>query len=288
LRSRPAVRIAALRAVSHRFSFALLLLIAVGLLILGRIDIVPLDGVRTSVSDAVAPILDVLSQPAATVSDVVDEVQTLAEIRAENARLKDQVAALEQYQDVAFRLEAENLMLRTLLNYTPDWSYSFLTARVVSDNAGAFVRSLMINLGSNNGVADGQAVLGGRGLLGRIVQTGERSARILLMTDLNFRVPVVIERTQQHAVVGGDNTDKPRLLYLPPDASLRVGDRVVTSGQGGLFPPGLPLGTVADQTDGTVRIDPIEPLDVISYVKIVEFHDVSDTIAFKDAPGFLK
>jgi rod shape-determining protein MreC len=257
-------------------------------LILGRIDVVPLDGVRTSVSDAVAPILDVLSQPAATVSDVVDEVQTLADIRAENARLKEQVASLEQYQDVAFRLEAENLMLRTLLNYTPDWSFSFLTARVVSDNTGAFVRSLMVNLGSNNGVEDGQAVLGGRGLLGRIVQTGERSARILLMTDLNFRVPVVIERTQQHAVVGGDNTDKPRLLYLPPDASLRVGDRVVTSGQGGLFPPGLPLGTVADQTDGTVRIDPIEPLDVISFVKIVQFHDVSGTIAFKDAPGFLR
>lgn len=288
MRSRPAVRIAALRAVSHRFSFALLILIAIGLLVLGRIDVVPLDGVRTSVSDAVAPILDALSRPAATVSDMVDEVQTLTDIRDENARLREQVAALEQYQDVAFRLEAENLTLRTLLNYTPDWSYSFLTARVVSDNAGAFVRSLMINLGSNNGVADGQAVLGGRGLLGRIVQTGERSARILLMTDLNFRVPVVIERTQQHAVVGGDNTDKPRLLYLPPDASLRVGDRVVTSGQGGLFPPGLPLGTVAGQTDGTVRIDPIEPLDVISFVKVVEFLDVSDSIAFKDAPGFLR
>ncbi len=288
LRSRPVVRIAALRAVSHRFSFAVLGLLGIALLIVERTDAISTDGLRTRVTDAVAPILDALSRPAASVGEIVNEVQTLVEIRAENARLREEIAALRQFQDVAFRLEAENLTLRTLLNYTPDWSHSFVTARVIGDNTGAFVRSLTINLGAVNGIADGQAAMGGRGLLGRVVQTGERSARILLLTDFNFRVPVVIERTGQPAILGGDNTERPRLLYLPPDASIRVGDRVVTSGEGGLFPPGLPVGTVAQQTDGAIRVDPFEALDVVSFVKIVDFHQTGDQIAMEMARGFLR
>lgn len=285
-RSRPVVRIAALKAAAHRFSFGLLLFAAISLLMVGKIDAVLVDGVRTRVVDAVSPILDAMSRPAASVARLFGEFQSLSDIRSENARLRQEVAALRQYQDVAFRLEAENLTLRNLLNYTPDSAHSFLTARVVADNGGAFVRSLTINLGSANGVRDGQAVLGGRGLIGRIVQTGDRSARVLLITDLNARIPVTVERTQQRAVIGGDNTDRPKLLYLPPDASIRVGDRIVTSGTGGMFPPGLPVGVVAAAQDGAIRIQPVEPIEAIDYVKVVEFRAVDPGMAMMPAPGF--
>lgn len=285
-RGRPAVRIAALRAVAHRFSFGLLLLAAVSLLMVGKIDAVLLDGARARIVDAVAPILDAMSRPAASVAQIVSEFQSLSDIRGENARLRHEVAELQQYQDVTFRLEAENLTLRSLLNYSPDSAHSFLTARVVADNGGAFVRSLTINIGSDNGIHDGQAVLGGRGLIGRIVQTGEHSARVLLITDLNARIPVLVERTQQRAIIGGDNTDRPRLLYLPPDASIRVGDRIVTSGSGGMFPAGLPIGVVAAAQDSTIRIQPIEPLEAINYVKVVDFRAVDPGMAMQPAPGF--
>jgi len=285
-RSRPAVRIAALRAVAHRFSFGLLLFAAISLLMVGKIDAVLFDGVRARVVDAVAPILDAMSRPAASVARMVTELQSLSDIRGENARLRQEVSTLRQYQDVAFRLEAENLTLRNLLNYTPDSAHSFLTARVVADNGGAFVRSLTINLGAANGIRDGQAVLGGRGLIGRIVQTGDRSARVLLITDLNARIPVVVERTQQRAIIGGDNTDRPRLLYLPPDASIRVGDRIVTSGNGGMFPAGLPVGIVAAAQDSAVRIQPIEPLEAVTYVKVVDFRALDPGMAMQPVPGF--
>src|SRR3546814_10996914 len=103
----------------------------------------------------------------------------------------------------------------------------------------------MINLGAANGIEDGQAVLGRRGLLGRIVQTGERSARILLITDLNARIPVLVESSRHRAILGGDNTEQPELLYLPRDSKVAVGNRIITSGPGGMFPAGLPVAVVS-------------------------------------------
>jgi rod shape-determining protein MreC len=282
------VRIATLRAVAHRFSFPILMLLSFVLLMVGKIDAVLVDALRARVSDAVAPILDAMSRPAASVATMVEEIGDLSDIRAENDRLRQELATLRQYQDVVFRLEAENLVLRNLLNYTPDVTHSFVTARVIADNSGAFVRSLAINLGRANGVRDGQAVLGGRGLVGRIVQAGERSARVLLITDLNAHIPTVVERTQQRAVVAGDNSDRLRLLYLPQDASVRVGDRLLTSGHGGLFPPGLPIGIVASVQDGGIRVQPFESLDDLTYVKIVDFRTVESDASMQAAPGFVQ
>src|SRR3546814_19915720 len=113
----------------------------------------------------------------------------------------------------------------------------------------------MINLGAANGIEDGQAVLGRRGLLGRIVQTGDHSARILLITDLNARIPVMVESSRRRAILGGDNTEQPELLFLPRDSEVAVGDRSITSGPGGLVPPGLPVGVVSSGGAPAVRVD---------------------------------
>ena len=122
------------------------------------------------------------------------------------------------------------------------------------------MRSLAVNLGADNGVRDGQAAVGSIGLVGRTVQTGDRSARILLITDLNARIPVVVEETRLRGILAGDNTNRPRLIHLPPDTEVRAGDRIVTSGHGGMFPVGIPVGVVASADDGTVRIEPVEDL----------------------------
>lgn len=285
------VRIVALKAVAQRFSFVLLIITAFALMTLGKVDTALVDSVRSRVTDAIAPILDAFSRPAATVADMITEVQALTELRAENARLRRENESLRQYRDAAYRLEAENLSLRTLLNYQPAMSYSFLTARVIGDNSGAFVRSLAINLGAANGVRDGQAVVGGKGLVGRIVQTGDRSARILLVTDLNARIPVMLESTRHRAILGGDNTAQPRLLYLEHEGDVKVGDRVVTSGHGGMFPAGIPVGIVASVGEPggetTVRVQPIEDFSRIEYVRIVDFHDAGADIRFRRLHGLM-
>ncbi|NNG03022.1 MAG: rod shape-determining protein MreC [Inquilinus sp.] len=265
------VRIAALRALAHRFSFLALVMAAVALMVLGRVDPASVDGLRTGITDTFTPIMSAFTRPASSIGEVADGLHDLARLQAENAALRAENDALLQYRQAAFRLEAENLSLRTLMNYRPSVPHAFLSARIIADNSGAFVRSLAVDLGAANGVRDGQAAMGPNGLIGRVVQAGDRSARILLITDLNAKVPVVLEGTRERAMLGGDNTDRPRLLYLPPDAEVPIGTRVVTSGHGGMFPPGLAVGTVAAIEDGIVRVAPIEDLQRLEFVRITDF-----------------
>ncbi|MEM8590101.1 MAG: rod shape-determining protein MreC [Pseudomonadota bacterium] len=286
-RTRSTVRLIALRSWAHRFSFAILLVAAIGLMMLTKIDTLVVEDVRARVTDAVSPVLNAVSRPAATVATVVEDVRQLSDLRAENARLEAENRALLQYQEIAFRLEAENLSLRALTNYRPDYRHRFLTARVIADGAGAFVRSLALNVGTADGIESGQAVLGGNGLAGRVVQAGERTARVLLITDFNARIPVLLERSRDRAMLVGDNTDRPHLTYLGEEASIAVGDRVVTSGHGGMFPPGLPVGTVVGLDDGLIRIQPFEQLDRLEFVRVVGFETVDETASMQRGLGGL-
>ena len=105
-----------------------------------------------------------------------------------------------------------------------------------------------------------------------MVEVGEWTARVLLITDINARVPVLLDNsTRQRAVLAGDNSDEPRLLYLPPEASASVGDRVVTSGDGGLFPVGLPIGVVAAVEDRMIKVKPMVDLGKLEHVELVDF-----------------
>ncbi len=280
------VRIAALRALAHRFSFVLLLMAAVALMVLGRVDPASVEGLRTRVTDALSPMMAMFTQPAASIGDIADDIHDLARLRAENEALMAENASLQEYRQAAFRLEAENLSLRTLMNYRPTVPHAFLSARVIGDNSGAYVRSLAVNLGAENGLRDGQAAMGPRGLVGRVVQTGESTARVLLLTDLNARIPVVLEDSRQRAVLGGDNSDRPRLLHLPPEFEIATGARVVTSGHGGMFPPGLPVGTVASVDGGLVRVEPIEDLGRLEFVRITDFRPGDGGGQMQLHPGF--
>jgi len=274
VKNRPMVRVAALRAVYQRLSPVLLMLVAVALMMLGKVDALLVDQARSRVTDAVAPIMEAMSSPARSVAGVVGNVQELTDLREENARLLAENAQLSKFREAAFRLEAENLSLRTLLNYQTERPHSFVTARVVGDNSGAFVRSLAVNMGERAGLRDGLAVLGGAGLIGRLVQTGDWSARVLLLTDLNARMPVIVERSRDRAVLAGDNSSEPQLVYMAPDSSVQLGDRIVTSGHGGMFPAGIPVGTVTRIGEKEIRVTPMESLEQIEYVKIVDFKPV--------------
>jgi rod shape-determining protein MreC len=266
------VRLAApLRALAQRFSFLLLVLAAIALMMVGKVDTVLVDGIRGRVTDAFAPILDAISRPAATAARFVESVHEVVNLRAENERLRAENEALLRWQQAAQRLDGENRSLRSLLNYKPELASSYVTARVVADPGGAFVRTVVVTAGQRDGVRSGQAAVSGRGLMGRVVQAGEWSARVLLITDLNSRIPVLIEPSRQRAVMSGDNSGQPRLLYLSGDTALAVGDRVVTSGHGGIFPPGLPVGLVSEVGESRVRVQPFVDPDRVEHLQLVNF-----------------
>ncbi|UEM21925.1 rod shape-determining protein MreC [Skermanella mucosa] len=266
------VRLAApLRALAQRFSFLLLVFAAIALMMVGKVDTVLVEGIRSRVTDAFTPILDAISRPAATAAHFVESLHEIVNLRGENERLRQENAALLQWQQAAQRLDAENRSLRSLLNYKPELAASYITGRVVADPGGAFVRTVVVTAGRRDGVRPGQAAVSGRGLMGRVVQAGEWSSRVLLITDLNSRIPVVIEPSRQRAVMSGDNSGQPRLLYLPGDATPAVGDRVVTSGHGGMFPPGLPVGLIAEVAESAIRVQPFVDPGRVEHVQLVNF-----------------
>ena len=264
-------RLATLKLLAQRFAFLSLIAAAVALMLLGKADIVLIERTRALISDGAAPILDVMARPAATIAQVVENVRELGSLRTENARLKEENARLQHWQTVARRLEAENTILHEHLNVIPDPDPSFLTARIIGDMGSAFGHSMLLAAGSQDGVRKGQVVLSGEALVGHIAEIGMRSSRLLLITDINARIPVVVESTRTRAILTGDNTTRPRLNYLAGSPSINVGDRVVTAGSGGAFPPGIPVGVVASINDGVVRIEPFVHRHRLEFVAVVDY-----------------
>ncbi len=259
------------KAVVQRFAFLLLVGVSVAFLVLGKADVALVNKVRVAVTDLAAPVLDVVSGPVAAINRGVDVLEGLIHLRTDNVRLKEENRRLQAWQAAARRLEQENAVLRSLMQFQPLPTADFLSARVIGDSGGPFVRTLLVNAGSRARVEKGQAVVTGDGLIGRVVEVGERAARILLITDLNSRIPVAIEGTRHRAVLAGDNSRRPRLEFLPATAQVSAGDRIVTSGDGGLFPPGLPVGVVTESNDATVRVQAFADWDRVEIVRILRY-----------------
>lgn len=262
---------APIRGLTHRFAYLGLVVAAFALMLLAKADVVMMERFRSQVTDAVAPILDMMSRPVSTANEVVSQVRALTAITEENERLRLDKERLLHWQAVARKLEAENKSLRAQLQYVPGPEASYVSARVIADTGGAFAHSMLLNIGNHPSVSKGHAVVTGDGLVGRVAGTGDRSTRVLLITDLNSRIPVLIEATRTRAILAGNNTNRPGMIHLPPGATVSPGDRVVTSGHGGAFPAGLPVGLVDAVNDGGISVKPFVPRDRLEYVRILDY-----------------
>ncbi|MFQ5773465.1 MAG: rod shape-determining protein MreC [Kiloniellaceae bacterium] len=260
-----------IRAWLQRFAFLLLVTSAFGLMLLGKADTVLVERARMAFVDAAAPLLDLASRPLGTVTDLIQQVRELAALREENAALRRENERLKNWQAVARRLEAENAAFRKLVHSVPEPGLRFVTARVIGDSGGAFARSVLVNAGTRDGVAKGQAAITSSGLAGRVAEVGVRSARVLLVTDINSRIPVLVGEGRDRAILAGDNSGRPKLLYLAPGTEVRPGDRVVTSGHGGVFPPGLPVGVVAQAGETGLRVRPFVDWAHMEYLRLADY-----------------
>ena len=262
----------------QRFAFLFLILAAFGIMLLSKAETIVVEKVSTVVVDVFAPIMDVLSRPAAAANDAVKTLRGLADLRDENIRLARENERLLVWQEAARRLASQNQALQSLLDFKPSPNSQSIATRVIADSGGAFVRSIVVNAGDRDGVRKGQAAVSGAGLAGRVTTAGYRSARILLITDINSRVPVLIESSRDRAILSGDNSGMPRLTFLPANASIKAGDRVITSGHGGVFPPGLQIGQVVPSGDGVMRVKPNVSFDQLEFVRLVDFAAVSPIV----------
>ncbi|MBN9496170.1 MAG: rod shape-determining protein MreC [Alphaproteobacteria bacterium] len=262
---------APLKVLLQRMAFTGLIGASVGLLVLGKAEAPVVERARMTVVDGVAPILDAIGKPIDTAARMIDTARHYADVHEENRRLREENLRLLHWQQVARNLEAENRAMRDMQRVATEPGLTFVTARVIADAGGAFVRSVLIAAGTRDGIAKGQPALVPDGLVGRVGETGERAARVLLLTDLNSHVPVQIEGTRDRAIIDGDNSDMPKLTFLSSGARPQLGDRIVTSGDGGVFPPGLPVGIVVQTGEHGVRVRPFADFHRLEAIRIVDY-----------------
>ncbi len=260
-----------IRVWMQRFAFLGFVALSFALMLLSKAESSGIERLRLAIVDAVSPIMFVLSQPVQAVGQAADGVENFFGVYDENRRLREENARLVQWVQEARRLGVENATLRAQLEYVPDKRSQFVTARVVADTGGAFFHSLLINAGARQFIRRGQAVIWQGGLIGRIAEVGERTSRVLLMTDINSRIPVVVESTGDRAIVRGNNSSRPVLEFLPDNTPISTGDRIVTSGHGGVYPPGLAVGTVSEVSDTTVSVQPFVESSRLNQAVILDY-----------------
>ena len=242
-----------------------------GLMLLGKADALLAERVRMTVADALAPLYAALAEPLSVVHRGIEGARNLTTVHEDNARLREENERLRRWQSVALALDAENVTLKSQLRWIPDPAPSYVTARVVADAGGVYARAVLLSLGPNHSVAKGQIALDDRGLVGRVTELGARSARVLLLTDMNSRVPVILENSRARAILAGTNGVRPRLMYWPEGVQPAEGERVVTSAEANTFPPGLPVGVVRYSASNVPEVQPLARLDRLEVVRLFDY-----------------
>lgn len=255
----------------RRLSLALLVAASLVLIVLSRSDSEYASNIRTGITDVAAPVLVTLAAPADALADMSLWLQEVSSLYAENQRLKTANASLMQWQTIARGLDAENQKLRALMHVAPMGSASYITARVIGDSNSPYVRSMLIGSGTADGVQKNQVVMSEKGIVGRVVEAGAHSSRVLLMTDINSRLPIITEGSRERGILGGDNSDTPTLRYLPENSQVTIGERIVTTGDGGALPPDLPVGIVTAIENGMPKITPYADWHRLEFVSVVDY-----------------
>ena len=249
----------------------ILVILALIMLLLGRAQVPWMQQAGDLVTEFATPVLEMLSRPVNQVRRLGERTMDYSAVYAENERLRAELERLKVAEHTAEQLQIRVNRLEALLNVQLEPSIEYVTGRVISDSGGPFVDTVITNIGRRAGATNGQAVVDGDGLVGRVISTGPDASRVLLLSDLNSRIPVAIQPSNFKAILAGDNSDRPVLQYLSNDAKIAVGDRVVTSGDGGLMPAGIPVGMVVEALGGEKRVEVFSDKDRLTYVRVLRF-----------------
>jgi rod shape-determining protein MreC len=240
-------------------------------------------GATRKASDTVlAPVGDALAAPGRWIGQGVDVVRDYFFAASENQELKTQLKEMRQWRDVAIALRSENQRYRTLLGLKTDPPIPMVAARIVTDSHGPFADTRLANAGADKGVKPGNPVMSENGLVGRVIGITNGASRVLLLTDIASRTPVMIDRTNARAILTGDGGPNPRLDYLRGRDPIREGDRVLSSGDGGVLPRGLPVGAATRGLDGRWRVVLASDRAPIDFVRILLFQDFTELVNQKE------
>ena len=197
----------------------------------------------------------------------------------ENRRLKAEIAELRGWRDEAIAQKNINGRYEALLGLRTEPPVPMATGRAISESRGPFSNAKLIDVGSAKGVRIGNPVVTEHGLVGRVTGVTGGVSRVVLLTDVASRTPVMIERTDARAMLTGDGGDSPRLEFIRGSGSIKAGDRILSSGDGGGLPRGLPIGVAAKGVDGAWRVKLFSDHGAIDYVRVLLFQSFGQLVS---------
>ena len=254
----------------RRLAVGLLVLCLFALFVFWRIDSPRADRLRAQLVDWVVPNMEWALVPVAETHDLLRGFQYYAALQRQNRELRDELQRMKAWKEAALQLEQENAKLLDLNKVRLDPALTVVTGQVLADSGSPFRQSVLLNVGgARDGIKDGWAVTDGLGLVGRISGVGQRSSRVLLLTDNTSRVPVTIQPSGQRAVLTGDNSSLPALDFIEDFEEVRPGDRVVSSGDGGVFPAGLLVGNIVMARDGRLRLRLAADYERLEFLRVL-------------------
>lgn len=285
----------------RRLLMGVILLCLLGIFLLWRIDSPRVEQFRAHVTDQIMPNMEWLMAPVTGAVNLVRNVQSYQRLVDQNRELRSELRQMQAWKEAALQLEQENARLLDLNNVRLDPRLTYITGVVIADSGSPFRQSVLLNVGARDGIIDGWAAMDGIGLVGRVSGVGENTSRVLLLTDATSSVPAVIQPSGQTALVGGDNSAAPALDFIENPDLVRPGDRVVSSGDGGVFPAGLLIGQVAEDRNGRLRVRLSADFQRLEFLRLLRHHgtervddpgrlilpeeDLSQSLPIEDADG---
>lgn len=258
------------RSLKNRAIIGALVLLAIILLLMARSDNPRLASVRNGLDDLIAPVMHAVGAPVRGVRNLISDKRALFVAFEENKELRAENDGLREWQGVAQALKAENEQLRKLAGYAPVEDVKYVSAQVIAQSPDAYTGTLMIDAGSAQGLKSLQPVIDAYGLVGRVVEVGERTARVLLLSDTSSHVPVVTADSRVRAILAGTGDELLRMTFVVgEESSVKLGESVMTTSEGGLIPESVVIGTVFRRDSGGLLIKPLRPLARSEYVRIM-------------------
>ena len=256
----------------RRLLLGIVLLCLIAVFIVWRIDSPRVERLRAQITDKIVPNMDWAMAPITGTVNLVRDFQSYQKLADQNAELRRELRQMRAWKEAALQLEQENARLLDLNNVQLDPRLTYITGVVLADSGSPFRQSVLLNIGTRDGLVDGWATMDGIGLVGRISGVAKNTARVLLLTDANSRVPAVIQPSGQRALVAGDNTARPMLDFIESRDSVRPGDRVVSSGDGGVFPAGLLIGSLEQDPGGVLRVRLSADYERLEFLRVLRHY----------------
>lgn len=256
----------------RRLFVGILVLFLLMVFLVWRIDSPRVERFRAQLIDRVVPSFEWALIPVTHVVGMFEDFQSYQRIYQQNQELRRELRQMKAWKEAALQLEQENARLLNLNNVRLDAQLSYVTGVVMADSGSPFRQSVLLNVGTRDGIVDGWAATDGLGLVGRITGVGHQTSRVMLLTDSNSRIPVTVQPLGQTALLRGDNTASPPLEFLESPDKVRPGDRVISSGDGGVFPAGLLVGHVAMGTDRRLRVRLSADYERLEFLRVLRSH----------------